>query len=560
MTQRKRTKAPVKRARKTAKPRRASRKTKVGEEKRLRHALEVHRVELELQNEEIRGAREVAEDALARFAEVFEFAPVGYVVLDSRFAIREVNLAATRLLGSIKARLVGLSFLRFVGMRWLTGFTELMTRIRGTGTGSLELDLVRKLQHLPVRLTASVLMRGEARILIAFEDISERRMREQQLAEASAALRNANHRKDEFIAMLSHELRNPLSSIRATVEAMTLVDDGAQNRRALTLLDRATSHLTRLVDDLLDLTRITRGKVTLERGPLELTGLIRDLTDEHARPMAAKGVELETRLPRDEVWVDADRERLAQVFHNLLGNAEKFTTARGKVTVSIERVGEMVRVAIADTGVGIPHHLLDRVFEPFEQGPQAIDRTGGGLGLGLATVKALVEMHGGSVSIASAGPGQGAAVTVALDTIEPPVVEPPKSPTVAQAGGMRVMIVEDKVDVAESLKYALSAMGHDVAAVHDGRAALDMARSFRPEVVLCDLGLPGIDGYAVARQFRSDDALRHTYLISLSGYARPEDIARSRAAGFEQHVSKPPRLSELNEILLRARPPNAAAR
>jgi two-component system CheB/CheR fusion protein len=257
-------------------------------------------------------------------------------------------------------------------------------------------------------------------------------------------------------------------------------------------------------------------------------------------------------------WVHADPHRLIQVVSNLLGNAEKFTQRGGSVVVSLERKGRQVALRVRDTGSGIPPELRERLFEPFAQAPQTLERARGGLGLGLAMVKGLVELHGGTVGIASAGVGMGTEITVLLPLAPAPAQVAPAA-ELSDGPPRRVLIVEDNHDVAYSLLEVLTLLGHEGRMAHDGPAALALARESRPEIVLCDLGLPGMDGYAVAKAFRGDKALQGIYLVALSGYARPEDIRHAREAGFDRHVAKPLGMQQLRDVLARA-PTTEAAR
>jgi two-component system CheB/CheR fusion protein len=245
--------------------------------------------------------------------------------------------------------------------------------------------------------------------------------------------------------------------------------------------------------------------------------------------------------------VDADATRLAQVLGNLLGNAAKFTGRGGCVDVVVRRDGPDVTVSVIDTGVGIPPEVMERLFEPFSQAPQTLDRTGGGLGLGLATVKGLVELHGGTVSVVSGGQGRGAELTVRLPAAEPPprAAEPPGRPARRHH---RVLVIDDNEDGANTLKELLELSGHDVRVAFDGPSGLAVSRAFEPEIVVCDIGLPGMDGYAVARALRADVTTRRAFLVALSGYALPDDLRRAREAGFDRHIAKPPMLDALERL------------
>jgi PAS domain S-box-containing protein len=515
---------------------------------KLLHQLEVHQVELELQNEELRTARGALESTLERYTEVFDFAPLGYAALDENLYIREINHAGVALLGVARAKLIGKRFATFVQARSRATFEAVIaTAISRTNAAGCELELER---GVPARLTAVALRRGPTTVLLAFEDISEQLGKEAELARTAHALIDANHRKDEFLAMLSHELRNPLSPIRTSVEVLRLAPPGSEPARsAVDIIDRSAKHLTRLVGDLLDVTRITRGKIELRREPVALSTLVRGVVDDHRPAFAERGIRL-SMSASEELWVAGDQARLVQVISNVIGNAEKFTPAGGGVAVTVERSDDLAIVRVVDTGIGIAPELAGHLFEPFVQGPQTLDRERGGLGLGLAMVKLLVELHGGKATIRSEGRGKGAEVAIALGL--QPASRRSAGALTPSPRTWRILVVEDMPETAKSLVDALSLHGHVVALAHDGRRALELAPKFRPEAVLCDLGLPDIDGFEVARRFRANVALRDAYLVALSGYARPEDVERARAAGFAHHLAKPAQIDEIERVLARA--------
>ncbi len=523
--------------------------TRQTEESRLVQELEIHKVELELQNEELRGARAQMEAALERYTEVFEFAPIGYATLDREGSIRELNHAAASLLGCERRLAIGRRFALFVGAEGLSTLDGLLTAaLSGPGSRSCELDLRQEGWFRPVLITAATLHRTEPLVLLAFEDITERRARQLELARTEQALRDLNQRKDEFIAMLSHELRNPLGPIRTSVEVLRLAAPGSDAAlSAVGIIDRASAHLARLVDDLLDATRITRGKVQLQRVPVELGQLLQGTVDDHQATCAKRKLVIELQRMPHELWIHADAARIVQVVSNLIGNAEKFTPSGGRITVALARAEHVAMISVKDTGIGIAPELISQMFEPFAQGPQALDRSHGGLGLGLATVKALVELHGGHVTIRSEGIGHGTEAIVNLPGAVLPA-EVRASTVSSSSVRRRVMVVEDMRDSAHALQQALILRGHDVQIAYDGKSGLELATSYKPDVVLCDIGLPDLDGFAFARRLRAK--LGSTiYLVALSGYARAEDVARARRAGFDRHLAKPASLDEIDRVL-----------
>jgi PAS domain S-box-containing protein len=523
----------------------------IPEAHRLLHELAVHRIELEVQNEELLTARAETEAALERYTELFDFAPIGYATLAGDSTIREINHAGARLLGKERARFVGKSFGALVEARDVPSFRALLAKAReGESSAGCELGLaLAERGPVYVRLTATVLARGEALIMLAFEDITERHARDEALARSQAALRDADRRKDDFLAALSHELRNPLTPIGNSLLVLELAPPGtAQARKAQEVIGRQVTHLTRLIDDLLDITRITRQKLRLKCRRVDLTELVRRTVEDHRASFEADRIRIDSNANPGALWVDADPERLNQVMSNVLGNAAKFTPAGGSVLVSIQPGGLGAELRVRDTGSGIPPDLIEHLFEPFAQAPQTLARSRGGLGLGLAMVKGIIELHGGTVGLTSEGIGRGTEVIISLPLATAPA-HPPAPVATPPTPQRRVLVIEDNLDAAESLAAALALSGHDVMLASDGVSGIARARSFQPEIVICDLGLPGMDGYEVACAFRSDPGLERIYLIALSGYAQDTDVQRAIAAGFDQHLAKPPDLRTLYRLV-----------
>jgi PAS domain S-box-containing protein len=398
--------------------------------------------------------------------------------------------------------------------------------------------------------------------VLVFHDVTQRRRVADELRESEARLRAANERlveadqrKNEFLAVLSHELRNPLAPIRNSLHILERAAPGGdQARRAQAVIERQVGQLSHLVDDLLDVTRISRNKIRLEREVVELNELVRRTVEDHRSLFDKREVHIEVEFAREHIHVNADVTRLAQVVGNLLQNAAKFTGRGGRVKVftSVDRVGRQTAIHVSDTGVGMPPEVLARLFQPFVQADTTLDRSKGGLGLGLALVKGLVELHGGEIRAYSDGLGKGAEFVVRLPLAPEGVAAAEKSRDGVQRAGRRVLIIEDNMDAADSLREALEFGGHEVAVAYNGPDGLAKAHQFRPEIVLCDIGLPGIDGYEVARTFRADDSLKGVFLVALSGYALPEDLQRASEAGFEKHLAKPPSLEKLEELLAQA--------
>ena len=359
-------------------------------------------------------------------------------------------------------------------------------------------------------------------------------------------LRDASRRKDELLAMLSHELRNPLAPLRNALHllALHIQGDGGTAAKALQTMDRQLRHLSRIVDGLIDMARLKNGRVTLEQERLDLGLLVRQVLDDRRSLLERAGLALETDLPGEPVWVWGDAVRLAQVAGNLLENAQKFTPPRGRLCVSLAAENGQASLTVRDTGVGIAPELLPRIFDVFAQGAQPLDRQGGGLGLGLSLTRRLVELHGGTIEAASAGQGQGTELTVRLprhsDLPEPPPAVPEEIPEPpAAAVPVRVLVVEDNVDAAESLGMLLQIWGYEVTLSFTGDDAVSAAERVRPGIVLCDIGLPGMDGFEVAGLLRQSPATASALLIALTGYGQEEDRSRALESGFDLHLTKP---------------------
>lgn len=380
-------------------------------------------------------------------------------------------------------------------------------------------------------------------------DITERRRAEEALRAAYARLVEDDRHKNEFLAVLSHELRNPLAPIKNSLYILDRsAPGGDQARRAQAVIDRQVGHMGRLIDDLLDVSRVSQGKIQLQREKIELGELVRRTVDDHRATYLNAGVQLNCRPASQPMWLTADATRMAQVVGNLLGNAVKFTPRGGRVELTLEPEDGAALLRVRDSGVGMTAAVIERVFQPFMQADETLDRSHGGLGLGLALVKGLVELHGGSVGAASEGPGRGAEFTIKLPLEAAPEKATP-APIVRPVSRRKVLVIEDNVDAADSLKEALELSGHHVQVAYNGPEGISKAREFKPDVVLSDIGLPGMDGYQVARAFRADAALRGIYLVALTGYALPEDSQRASEAGFQRHIAKPLSLQALEDLL-----------
>jgi signal transduction histidine kinase len=379
------------------------------------------------------------------------------------------------------------------------------------------------------------------------------RRAEAELRAHAAALAEADRRKDEFLAMLAHELRNPLSAIGAALAVQEALARGDETSvRVQETLTRQTRHLARLVDDLLDVSRITHGKIELRRRVVDLVEVTRRALAAAEPLMESRGTRLEVTLPKAPLPVDVDVLRIEQVIVNLLGNAAKFSPAGGAVEVSLEGENDPPRAVlrVRDHGIGIDPASLESIFDMFVQVDQSAARSRGGLGIGLTMVKKLVFLHGGEVHADSEGEGRGATFTVRLPlaaavSTGAEVIEAARPTSRRQ----RILLIEDNVDITDFIRIQLEMWGHDVSVAHDGPSGLEAALSLRPDIALVDVGLPGMDGYELARRIRTDTAGLEIRLVAMTGYGRPEDRARSLAAGFDAHLVKPVDPRQLQALL-----------
>ncbi|WAK01271.1 PAS domain-containing protein [Methylobacter sp. YRD-M1] len=376
---------------------------------------------------------------------------------------------------------------------------------------------------------------------VIVEEITERK-------QAEEALHEADRRKDEFLAMLAHELRNPLAPISNAVQIMKRSDlDETRLAWCRDVINRQVEHLVRLVDDLLDVSRISRGKIELKKETLEVSTIVQRAIETSQPLIDARRHEFTVQLPPEPIYVEGDLVRLAQVVSNLLNNAAKYTDEGGRIKLTVEPADDDVFIRVRDNGRGIEPSALPSLFQLFYQVDRTIDRAEGGLGIGLALVKSLVAMHGGEVWASSEGRGKGSEFAIHLPCLRKSTVVATSCHIDAKPdeGPLRILVVDDNRDAAQSLSLLLTSEGHEVLLAYDGYAALEIAQAARPQVVLLDIGLPGMDGYAVARALRQDPALKMTHLIALSGYGRVMDRETARTAGFNAYLTKPIDFDEL---------------
>jgi signal transduction histidine kinase len=373
---------------------------------------------------------------------------------------------------------------------------------------------------------------------------------EDAVEERTEQLRIANRRKDEFLATLSHELRNPLAPIRSGLELLEM--EGKGDPEVLRLMHEQVLHLVRLIDDLLDTSRIMQGKISLRKEPVELCQLIEQAVKSMLPMVSEHQHELVTTLPNEPLWLLADPVRIEQIIKNLLNNAIKYTDPKGRLELKAERSDAQAVISVQDTGIGIESELLPSIFDLFTQSTRSLDRSQGGLGIGLTLVQQLVELHHGSITAHSEGPGKGSRFVVRLPIHAETAAAKP-TPVVSQGSSTtsrRVLVVDDNVGAAQLMGSLLKKAGsHNVEMAHDGQSALAKMEVFTPEVVLLDIGLPGIDGYQMARRIRAIPEFRNIMLIAVTGFGQDFDRQKSKEAGFDKHLVKPVEFSHVQEIL-----------
>lgn len=456
--------------------------------------------------------------------------------------------------GSERTRRVPIIFLT-------AGTSDRQRRFRGYEAGAVDF-LEKPLEPDVLRSKVAVfceLYRQRQQIAVqrdnlkAFAEENLRLLRESRIS--AEALKEADRRKDEFLATLAHELRNPLAPIRNGLQILRMAPQGERAGQVRDMMDRQLTHLVRLIDDLLDVSRVSRGKIDLRMEPISLQEAVRAAL-EASRPLVDAGEHhLSVVMPEEPLWVEGDLTRLAQVVSNLINNAAKYTPQGGSIAISMGRSDHQVEIRVADTGVGIDSDMLPRVFDLFTQIDRHLDRSQGGLGIGLALVRKLVDMHGGTVAATSSGRGRGSVFTVRLpESLGPADIMPTQPPDTMASRPLRVLIVDDNADSADTTRWMLELIGHQASVENSGRAALDAMAGLRPDVVLLDIGMPGMNGYEVCRAMRARPELDDTVLIAQTGWGQENDRKLAFEAGFDHHVTKPVSLDLLIQVLSDIRP------
>jgi PAS domain S-box-containing protein len=459
-------------------------------------------------------------------------------MLDPEGVVASWNSGAARMKGYPREEIVGKHFSRFfteediaAGKPW-----EELAAARRDGRADIEGWRVKKNgTRFWARAVISAVhdeagqLRGFAKVT---QDLTERR----HVQDLEKAAQNVN----EFIAMLAHELRNPLAPIKMAVEVMAKAPQDAETCEAMRrTIDRQSAQLARIVDDMIDIARITRGSLVIEHAPVELGDVVRRAVETAAPAVAAARHALEVEVPNEGLVVHGDRDRLTQLVANLLNNAARYTAAGGRIWVRASRQDGHALLSVRDTGRGIEPQIIERIFDMFVQGRSALERVGGGLGIGLALARRIAELHGGTLDAKSEGANRGAEFVLRLPLSQAPAPAEPARAEHKTALPRRILVVDDNIDAATTLDVLLRSLGHETRVAHDGMTALEIAREFRPQVILLDIGMPGLDGYEVARRLRAMNNGQTFRIVAITGWGQDADRKRSKEAGFDLHLVKP---------------------
>ena len=506
------------------------------------------------------------DDAEERMRSVVDHVVDGIVTIDERGGIESFNRAAEKLFGYAPGEVLGQNVKMLMPEPYHGEHDAYLRNYLGTGRPKI-IGIGREVvgrrkdgSTFPMDLAVSEFRIGERRYFTGIvRDITERKHLEGELRERVVQLAEADRQKNEFLAMLSHELRNPLAAMRNALFLITRASADAETLRAARdVMERQMHQLVRLVDDLLDVSRIIRGRIELRRDRVDLGAVVNRAVEIAQPAIDAHGHRLELALAPYPLEIEGDLVRLSQVVCNLLMNAAKYSGRASRISVAVREEGGAAALSVRDYGVGIAPELLPRVFDLFVQGEHSLARSQGGLGIGLTLVQRLVEMHGGSVSAHSAGPGHGSEFSVRLPLASPAAADGARvaqARVQAQAAAApcraRLLVVDDNVDAAETIAKIMRLSGYEAECVYDGPTALAAVESKHPDVVVLDIGLPGMDGYEVARQLRARPAFRRVPLIAVTGYGQENDRARSLQAGFDEHFTKPVDPDALEQFIAR---------
>ena len=498
-----------------------------------------------------RRAEDAAQISTRQWQTTFDAISDGVMLLDASGRVVQANRTLERILSRTWTEIVG----RELGELWnepAAREDSLFARMLVSHTREAE---DRSLGDCWLHVSVDPLRDGEGAIkgaLCLVTDITDRKSMEMQLFRQAEELQKASQRKDEFLAMLAHELRNPLAPLANTLQIIRLeISGNSLIEESLDIAERQIRHMTRLLEDLFDVSRTTRGIVELRKQPVDFCIVVEHAIEATAPLFEALGHNLSKSLPSEELLVDADSTRLEQIVTNLLNNAAKYTEPRGQIGIALLRDGEQAVLRVRDSGIGITAEMQKNIFDLFVQADRSLDRVRGGLGIGLTLVRSLVELHGGTIAVASAGPGHGSEFTVKLPAIARALSPstPKSDASSGQSNPTRILIVDDNRDSARTLVRLLNLEGHKASCIFDGLSVSDHIASFQPDVILLDIGLPGLDGFQVAQRLRRTFSPEKLMLIAVTGYGGERDHALAKLAGFDHYLTKPLDLGALRKVL-----------
>lgn len=499
----------------------------------------------------------------AKLSGIISISADAIILVDEQHKISLFNEGAETIFGFSKAEALGSSLeiliperFRAVHRLHVAAFAagpDMSRRVELPAGGGY--GLRKNGEEFPVEAAISKVTVENTKVLaVTLRDITKQKRAEEEIQNYAAELDNAARHKDEFLALLAHELRNPLAPITNALQAMKLGrTHPAAAAETYQIIDRHISQMSRLVEDLLDVSRISQGKIELHKKPFELKEAINGAIETSAPLMESAKHELTVNFPVKPLWVNADPARLIQIFGNLLNNAAKYTPRNGRISLTAMKENNDVLIRIKDEGVGIPSHMLEKIFDLFSQVDTSLERSQGGLGIGLMLCKSLVALHGGSIWATSEGLDKGSEFTVRLPLTAHPKKKRPSQPLnkelTISVEPLRIMVVDDNTASANTMGWMLEMLGHSVQITFDGPSALSMAKSFKPEVVLLDIGMPGMNGYEICLKMRGEHMLKNTVIVAQTGWGDKKHRQRSNEAGFDFHLVKPVRLEAIGKIL-----------
>ena len=517
--------------------------------------------ELRDKEEAERNAIEALRVSEVKYRSIFETAQEGIWVIDKNDHTILVNAKIQQMLGYSFDEMVGQSPQVYMAPEFQVTAKARLTKLMEGIKEVIDYRFIKRDGNsLWCILSSTPLFEKNGKFdgsIAMITDITERKQAEESLRKSESharelvrELEQADANKNEFISALSHELRNPLAAISAGIELLDITQDISQTRNAKQIMKRQMSQLCKLVDDLLDLTRITYNKINLMKEHINLNELVKSAAEDIRPRYVTEGIALSLQIQAQPIYLNADSVRIAQIIQNVLSNAIKFTPSEGNVCLTLKQEGNNAIIIVQDNGIGISPELLPKLFTPFTQADHTLDRKNSGLGLGLSIVKGMAELHGGSASAFSEGLGKGSTFTIRLPMDQNGGAEQSEKVSVGQnLGSLKILLIEDSRDFADILCSALTILGHEVVTANDGATGIVKAKAFLPDVIFCDIGLPGMDGFEVAKCLRGEATIQNVYMVALTGNAYQSDTERALFSGFNKHLAKPIDIDTIRKVL-----------